>query len=517
MRLFLPFLLIVLLAGLIRPVRAGFPQSYVYVDVNFVILVKANGETIPKSLNPERWFNPALPADVAEANRQADAMLEHATELSVNPVMDNNWRGLRYRRLGDVKFVSSIDGDATFRDRVDSLFRSYYPPTFAGTQAYDAFDPEKKLAAWGPTDPLWKWSMGAANFYLVGGFGGGVGFGSDNLMVQGGFWTNPATHEFGHWFSLPHTFRADGGQGQAVCYWGDDDLPQEHGDGFSDTLIDHVGCVITLDDAAGRLYQNGDGSPKTYSQLTSNEQTNTRNWVRDFYAYEFFNRPYSQLNVNELQRIPPFDINAPMATTADRDRLSIFFYGVPYAPLTTGEKANIDWAIANPAADWWFGKGATFWMWYVRVDNDLIAKHNFNVFYDQTDAWQKEQMRRLDANIIAYRAGKGSPYGIYSELQNDRLCDQISGYNTGYGERGATRAIGSGKYVFMGGGANNTMPAGSSLNPHNSLHNTVLAATTNAVVIARPGTYARPSASAYTITKPMTIRATKDGPAVIGN
>jgi hypothetical protein len=501
---------------------AAVPEAYIYVDVDFKIFVKSNGETSPKAWinngTTPVYFNPAT--DQTEANNQADAMLQHATDLSVNSMMDYNWRGLRYRRYGNVEFIRAdvTPIDATFKSRINSLFRSSYAAGTPGDNAYNAFDPGGKISTWANVDAAskatWRWYDDRANFYLVGGFGGGVGYyPPTNLMVQGGFWTDPATHELGHWFSLPHPFRVGGGQGTGVCYWGDQDAPSEHGDGFTDTLVDHVGGVQSLDDHAGFLYQDPDGTPKVYSALTASQQLAARNRFRDYYAKQFFGvTSYSNLTAAQQLRIPPFDNAAPAPTSADYERLAVHLYGLAFASLPASDQAGITNAVANPDAKWWI-KNARFGVWYCKVDDDLIARHDFSKFFDEMNAWEADQVRLLNANIMAYRAGKGSPFGLFSEQQLDRMCDVISQPTEGR-DRSSIRGWECGKYIFFGGPTTvPSAPLGSSLNSRATITSAHAAATGRDIIIGRPGSYPvpGPDGTVLRLNKPVTLRATKDG------
>ena len=510
-------LAVCLLAWAAQPSCAASPEAYIYVDVGFKIFVKSNGETSPKAWinngTTPVYFNPVT--DQTEANNLADEMLQHATDLSVNSMMDYNWRGLRYRRYGDVEFIRAdvTPIDATLKSRIDSLFRSSYAAGTPGDTAYNTFDPAGKIATWANVDAAskttWKWYEDRSNFYLVGGFGGGVGYGPPtNLMVQGGLWTNPATHELGHWFSLPHTFRIGSAPAAGVCYWGDQDAPAEHGDGFTDTLVDHVGGVQSLDDNASFIYHT------SYAALTASQQLVIRNRFLNYYAMQFFGAAsYDDLTISQKLRIPPYDNAAPAPTSADYNRLAVHIYGVNFSDLVAGDQAGIINAVANPDAAWWI-KNARWGVWYCKVDDDLIATHDFNSkFYDELDAWEADQVRLLNANIMAYRAGKGSPFGLLSEQQLDRMCDLIS-QNTNGMDRSPTRGWECGKYIFFGGPTTDWgAPVGSSLNSHATITSAHTAATGRDILIGRPGTYPvpGPNGTELRLNKAVTLRATKDG------
>ncbi len=507
-----------------RPARA---DKFCYVDVSFRILVKSTGENLlvrqDSNGNPI-YLNPTSATDLAVANSAADAMLDHATALCVNRVMDNNWRGLRYRRLGNVEFVRPVveltPADATFNSRLDSLFRSSYATGVAGSIAYSAHSPISKLAEWGPTSSTrWKWRTDAANFYLIGGFAGGIGSGVDNIIVQGGLGPDPATHELGHWFTLPHPFRVGQSAGLTQCIWGDDVATPIHGDGFTDTLIDHVDCAGDLNDFAGAYYQDGSGNPKKYADLTILEKSLTQGRFRDSYAQEFYGKNYANLTSAESTRVPPYDTAAPAPTVADRDNIAMSRFGVNYAQLIPGDQATVNGGINNPEADFGAGYIGRWWAWRARVDNDLLAKKNFNLFYDQTSAGQRGQIQQLYQNIMAYRGGKGSLYGNLSEQQLDRMCDQISGVpqtNGGSDHRGATRALESGRYWFFGGAVTDSgSPVGSSRNRFASaaaatVNNAALNSTGKDIVIGRPGPYTTGGAT-LRINKACTVRATRGG------
>ena len=212
-----------------------------------------------------------------------------------------------------------------------------------------------------------------------------------------------------------------------MLYWGDSVSPEEHGDGFTDTLIDYAGVgVVTLDYSAGRNFPNANGPPVTYASLTVTQKTSAQSWFRDHYAKEYYGASsYNALTAAQQLRIPPYDTVAPLPVATDRERLAIHVYGVGFDSLTAVEQNAITSAIAAPSASFYI-QDARKSVWYCKVDDDLIAHHNFGKFHDQLTAGEQEQIRLLNANVASYRTGKSSPYSVFSEQQLDRMCDIIS-------------------------------------------------------------------------------------------
>jgi hypothetical protein len=280
--------------------------------------------------------------------------------------------------------------------------------------------------------------------------------------------------------------------------------------------------VIGLNDSAGRNFPNADGSPVTYASLTSFQQLFARSWFRDHYAKEYYGATsYNDLTAAQQLRIPPYDTAAPAPTTADRERLAIHYHGVNFATLTAAEQNALNAAIAAPNSPWGY-INARISLWYAKADDDLIARHDFGRFHDELSAGEQEQVRLLNANIMAYRIGKGSPYGIFSEQQLDRMCDIISQATDGR-DRSPTRASKSGKYIFFGGPTTlASAPDGSSLRPRTNIVNALAGVTVynvpsipdkSDVILGRPGVYPvpGPNGTNLRINKRCVIRATNAG------
>jgi hypothetical protein len=476
-------------------------EKNVYVDVNFVA-VKSPGSGL--------FYGPKLDSGLVNNNNSlADTFL-----TSVNAVMLRSGRGLLFRRLGNIQYktLSLGDTDSNGTDDIDQITAAEFAKGFVYTFVNNAEAPANRVA--------YGYFGGALNFHMIPSMNFGLGFSPDNAVIQGGFKVDPGTHEMGHWFTLPHPFRANSDPG--YLYWGDSESPEEHGDGFTDTLIDYVGPgVVTLDDSAAKNFTNANGPPVTYASLTVPQKTVAQTWFRDHYAKAYFGAiSYNALTSAQQLRIPPYDTAAPLPVATDRERLAIHVYGAGFDSLTTVEQNGITSAIAAPSAAFYI-QDARKSVWYCKVDDDLIARHNFGRFHDELNAWEQDQIRLLNANVASYRTGKSSPYSVFSEQQLDRMCDIISQPTDGR-DRSPTRATRSGKYIFFGGPTTvPSAPSGSSLRPMINIANAHAAVTAYSstnfpekadIIIGRPGTYPVPGPNGtLRINKPCTIRATNAG------
>ena len=436
--------------------EATFPQAYVYVDVEFKILVPTN-PTLSQ-------FNTT---QGTQANVAADTMIEE-----MNQSMDNNWRGLRYRRFGAVQFVTAAavgDGNGDGINDVDDCFPF---PEESDSAWYDrAF---VKPFTYAPARPSqWKYRSDVCNFYVRTGSGGGVGAfccsnTDDNIVVQGYIDSNPGLHEIGHWFALDHTFRDVESNTKLAL----GNVIPFGGDGIDDTLKDFHQGGYTLNSIADLNYPGNN-----YANLTPAQQTSVDTGFRNHYAKQFYNVFYSSLNVTQKSVIDAY---------RTRDLNSNDTFSARNAPLLL----------------------------------DLIANGNFGapgapVFFANLSAANQKKVDDLILNIISYHYGKGTVgQGHFSERQSDRMCDIISQTTAGR-SRVLARSLGSGKYLYFGG--SNTLPAnplGSSDHPHATIAEAQAASNlNNSIIIGRPGSYPVPGPNGTTLTlnKPVTLRATRDG------
>lgn len=447
------FLAVLLLFGGVQPTCAAFPEAYIYVDVEFKILVPTNTALAVFT-----------PATLAQANTAADNFMGQA-----NQQLGNCWRGLRYRRFGDVKFVTAAavgdSGDPGTGNDIDDLFPAM-PATHADWFARDSLTKCFELAPARIAE--WQYRNDVCNFYIVTGFPGGLGAldqgnpTATNMLAQGDFGIDPGGHELGHWFTIPHTFLSVQSDTLVpignLIPWGDD--------GFDDTLLDWHQGAQTLNSLAQLDY-----STELYSSLSPSQKIAIDARFRLHYAKQFYNTTYTALT-------------APQKTVIDTYRT---------------RDQDFDDSYARTGA----------------LQRDLIADANFGnpgspVFYADLTNGNRIRVDALIANIESYHFGKGSVEGVYSEKQSDRLCDVISQSTAGL-DRSPTRATGSGKYIFFGGPT--TVPGnplGSSGYPCATLASAHAAAIPNSIIIARPGTYSL-NGSPITLNKAVTLRATKDG------
>ncbi len=444
--------------------HAEFPEAYIYVDIEFKVLVPT-----------DTTLAAFTPATLGAANTSADNFIGAA-----NQQLGNCWRGLRYRRFGDVKFVTAAEvgdsDDAGTGNDIDDLVRKIgVPPASDETDAqWGARDPLGKCFGYAPARPTeWKYRNDVCNFYLLTGFPGGLGSLSQsnptatNMLVQGNFGIDPGRHELGHWFTIPHTFLSVQSDTLvpigSLIPWGDD--------GFDDTLLDWHQGAQTLNSIAESFY-----SKKYYAYLTAAEKLNADAIFRLHYAKQF--------------------------------------YDTNYTALTTAQKAVIDtYRNRDQSNNDSFARFGT-------LQRDLIANGNFGspgspVFYADLFLSNKNRVDALIANIESYHFGKGAVEGVFSELQSDRLCDVISQSTEGL-DRSGIRGYECGKYIFFGGSVTKVgNPLGSSKRPYSTPSGAHAAAPgTRNILIGRPGTYSV-GASPLILNKSVTLRATLAGPFTI--
>lgn len=438
--------------------RAAFPEAYVYVDVEFKVLVPTDTSLAAFT-----------PATVAAANTAANTFINNA-----NQQLDNSARGLRYRRFGDVKFVTAAEvgdsNDAGTGNDIDDLVR--LPGELDA--AWGARDPLGKCFGYAPARPTeWKYRNDVCNFYMLTGFPGGLGSLSQsnptatNMLVQGNFGIDPGGHELGHWFTIPHTFLTVQSDTLVpignLIPWGDD--------GFDDTLKDWHQGAQTLNSLAEAGY-----SGSSYASLNATNKQTVDAQFRLHYAKQFYNTTYTALTAGQKTVIDTY-----------RNR----------------DQSNND-SFAR------FGA----------LQRDLIANGNFGsagspVFYADLSVANRVRVDALVSNIESYHFGKGSVEGFFSEKQFDRLCDVISQSTEGL-DRSPIRGLDSGKYVFFGGPTTNSgNPLGSSKNPRATPGSAHAGAAGNKdILIGRPGTYGV-GGGPLIMNKAVTLRATAAGPFTI--
>ncbi len=441
------------------PARA---DKYVMIDVQFLVLVPT-----------DTTLAEYTPATLTAATAAADALVNAA-----NVVFDRGWRGLRYRRFGNVQFVTAADvGDSDDADTINDIDNLWPRVNESDSAWYSrAFTLPYTLA---PARPgPWKYRTGMANFYLLNGpTGGGIGSltnqaqTNENLLVQSSFAADPGIHELGHWFAIPHPFWST--QTDTPLPVGD--LIQWGDDGIDDTLKDWHQGGETMESLAQQFYNTH------WWRLKTAELGATENRFRDHYTKQFYNTTYASASAAQQQRIDLY--------------------------LSNDQTNNNSFLRQS------------------LLIRDLIANGNFGspgspVFFASLSAGQQTQVDNLIMNIESYHIGKGGS-GWFSEKQLDRMCDAVSAAYASR-DRTAARALESGRYWFFGGStADSAAPNGSSLDPLATpaqAHNAVITyppavPVKNDVLIGRPGNY---PATNLRINKPCVIRATQSGSFSVG-
>lgn len=135
-------------------------------------------------------------------------------------------------------------------------------------------------------------------------------------------------------------------------------------------------------------------------------------------------------------------------------------------------------------------------------NRDQIATFNFGSNYSGLPSNQQEQVEDVFLNIMAYHDRVTA--SRLTELQLDRWAD---------GANGPGSRVVDGRTVFVAGNGSSNGD-GSSTNPLDRVANGVAAANAAGgdIVLLRPGSYGE----TLTIDKPVTLRATRSGSAVIG-
>ena len=188
--------------ALLFSTAAARADKYVYTDVQFIVLVPTNTALAPYTS-----------ATLTQANAAADALI-----TASNNCFDRGQRGLRYRRCGNVAFVTAADvGDSDDADTINDIDNLFHRPGESDNAWYNrAFLLPYTLAPARPTE--WKYRTDMANFYLLPGTGGGIGSVSnqnatnENIIIQGHFGVNPGVHELAHWTGHASRLGRDYGQ-----------------------------------------------------------------------------------------------------------------------------------------------------------------------------------------------------------------------------------------------------------------------------------------------------------------
>ena len=139
-------------------------------------------------------------------------------------------------------------------------------------------------------------------------------------------------------------------------------------------------------------------------------------------------------------------------------------------------------------------------------DRNEIAQHNFSLTYDQLDPAQKALVDEVAENIMSYHFLKpiqAAPKRL-TEGQMDRWTDTTLDFYR--------LKVRDGRTWFID--RKTPGPEGTSTYPYVSVNLAVKAANGNGgdIILLRPGVYDE----AVTISKPVTLRATRKGPASIG-
>lgn len=283
----------------------------------------------------------------------------------------------------------------------------------------------------------------AHNNFIVSGRGGALAPNTEDYAAT-------MLHEFGHYFSLLHTFNTDVGTAVDGTTFGND--------GMIDTLLDTAGSNSTyggasrgLNDYADLLY-----GQYQYSALNATQQANALAQWRNFYAMRLFQTSL-------------------------------------YSSLSAAQKARID---AGQAA--FIPSNST-------MHKDLIAAFNYQKVFDGTalpslSANEQAKVVNLINNYMGYTDIPAADQ-TYTGMQLDTMGDVMT-----YGGR---LAVVSGRTYFMGAGNYNDAgaPLGSSARAYTNPASLAAAppstpTTVNDQVLVRPGAYA----GAITLNKPMTIR-----------
>jgi hypothetical protein len=147
-------------------------------------------------------------------------------------------------------------------------------------------------------------------------------------------------------------------------------------------------------------------------------------------------------------------------------------------------------------------------------NRDEIAKHNFSAKYERLDSEQKALVDDVAENIMSYHFLKPVRANLQrlTEEQLDRWTDTTLDFYRQKVRDGRTWFV---DLQTPGNQGTSSYPyAGTSSYPYDSVNLAVTAANSSGgdIILLRPGTYNE----AVTISKPVTLRATRKGPASIG-
>jgi hypothetical protein len=472
-------------ATTLLPAAAADGFIYINVSVKFILFPGDGGR--PR-LNP---------ADVN--SRVTDASIETALE-DANSFLASYGRGYRIRIVETLE-IGGLNQNHANQPRtkpgyyaIDSTTAS--PLTFSYPTGYT--DPFGNPRTTGPlidtldqnarsnatTKADFKWNDNAVNIFVPSAWGGGGGifpsFG--NAAGFGYFEGWLFLHELGHYFDLYHTF-------------GDD--------GVADTLVDPADSG--RNSVAYALY----GLP--FSSLTAAQKTAVdKDSGVSYRAAVIYGKTYANLTAAEKAIVD----NLPTA-----ENWSQILYSKTYANLTASEKAEVDSRVSNPP--------------FTTQDLEALSYRQYFKSYIYLSAAELSAVRTLYAtrtrDSISAANGMGNSYASLSAFNQDRVNNVfnnlMSYYDPPMRNETTTRltegqcdrwtdtansqrlfAV-TGKTWFVQAGAPSSF-LGTSSFPFNSLTNGVTAAGAagNDILLLRPGTY-----TANTISKPLTIRATRQG------
>lgn len=137
---------------------------------------------------------------------------------------------------------------------------------------------------------------------------------------------------------------------------------------------------------------------------------------------------------------------------------------------------------------------------------DEIARHNFSIAYEKLSSEQKELVEDVAENIMSYHFLKPVSTGLHrlTEGQLDRWTDTTLNFYR--------RKVCDGRTWFVA--LQSLCSEGTSVHPFDAVHLAVEAANGDGsdIILLQPGEYD----AAITIGKPLTLRATRKGPASLG-
>lgn len=141
------------------------------------------------------------------------------------------------------------------------------------------------------------------------------------------------------------------------------------------------------------------------------------------------------------------------------------------------------------------------------TNRDQVATYHFGAVYNSLNASQKDQVDTIFYNAMSYHdyLNKNTTENRKTELQLDRETDHANGDRNAF-VSGRTRFVST---------AGSDVGGGTSSSPYRTLAKGVSVASGggNDIVLLRPGNYNEQ----FTITKPVTLRATRTGWVTIGH